>query len=189
MTGFRGYLCWTRADAEALPTEAVVATQAMFFATHAPLKIRRSDPSGRRAGGSSESVTEDMVHKDFLGRKPPGGVLLMPVIGESGTGKSHLVRWVKERTPSTGRREVIYLKKSETSLKAVVKALLAQVKSAELDKLRTDVDRMSSGLDQSALEQALVNRLQEALAAAPVEQGAARDLYGKDGLQVLLQDP
>lgn len=189
MTGFSGYLCWTRADAEALPTEAVVATPAMFFATHAPLKIRRSDPSGRRAGGDSETVTEDTVRKDFLARKVPGGVLLMPVIGESGTGKSHLVRWVKERTPSTDRREVIYLKKSETSLKAVVKALLAQVKSVELDKLRSDVDKMSSALDQAALEQALVNRLQEALAAARVEQGAVRDLYGKDGLQVLLQDP
>lgn len=189
MTGFSGYLCWTKANAEALPTEAVVATRAMFFATHAPLKIRRRDPSGRRAGGGSEAVTEDTVRKDFLGRKAPGGVLLMPVIGESGTGKSHLVRWVKERTPSTDRREVIYLKKSDTSLKAVVKALLVQVKSSELDKLRTDVDKMSSGLDQAGLEQALVNRLQEALAAAPVEQGTIRDLYGKDGLQVLLQDP
>lgn len=186
MTGFNGYLCWTRADAEALPTEAVVATRAMFFATHAPLKIHRSDPSGRRGTGE---VTEDMVRKDFLSRNAPGGVLLMPVIGESGTGKSHLVRWVMERTPPTDRRQVIYLKKSETSLKAVVRALLAQVKSSDLDQLRADVDKMSSGLDQAALEQALINRLQEALAAAPQERGPARDLYGKDGLQVLLQDP
>ena len=97
MTGFEGHRCWTPAGAADLPTEAVVASQAFFFATHAPLKIFRSDAGGRRAE-SAEPVTEEAVVADFLNRDAPGGVLLMPVIGESGTGKSHLVRWVKERT-------------------------------------------------------------------------------------------
>lgn len=188
MAGFEGYRCWTSEDAAALPTEAVVASRAFFFATHAPLKIYRSDPDGKR-DVSTKPVNEETVWKDFLSHNAPGGVLLMPVIGESGTGKSHLVRWVREKTPSTDKREVIYLPKSQTSLKAVVKALLAKVESAELNQLRADVDRMSSGLDQAALEQRLVNQLQEALAAAPAETGRARALSGKNGLQVVLQDP
>jgi hypothetical protein len=188
VAGFEGYRCWTIDDAVALPTEAVVASRAFFFATHAPLKIYRAEPDGRRTA-SAEPVNEEAVWRDFLRRKTSGGVLLMPVIGESGTGKSHLVRWVREKTPSTEKREVIYLPKSDTSLKAVVKALLAGVKNAALDQLRDDVDRMSSGLDQSGLEQRLVNQLQEALVAAPMETGPARVLSGMKGLAVLLLDP
>ena len=189
MADFGGYRCWTTQDAAALPTEAVVASRALFFATHAPLKIYRGNPDGSRTGTSAQSVTEEEVWKDFLGRKAPGGVLLMPVIGESGTGKSHLVRWVREMTPPTDRRVVIYLPKNKTSLKAVVQELLAEVESAELDQLRADVTKMSSQFDQAALEQRLVNQLQEALAAAPAETGPAHVLSGKTGLQVVLQDP
>jgi hypothetical protein len=188
MAEFEGFLCWTPEDAADLPTEAVVASRAFFFATHAPLKIHRSDPNGRLQD-ARDLVNEEAVRSDFLNRRLSGGVLLMPVIGESGTGKSHLVRWIREKTPSTVARQVIYLPKSQTSLKAVVKALLAEVKSAALDQLRDDVDRMSSGLDQSGLEQRLVNQLQEALVAAPMETGAARVLSGKKGLPVLLLDP
>jgi hypothetical protein len=189
MADFEGYRCWKTQDAAALPTEAVVASRALFFATHAPLKIYRGDPDGSRTGTSAQPVTEEEVWKDFLSRKAPGGVLLMPVIGESGTGKSHLVRWVREMTPPTDRRMVIYLPKNKTSLKAVVQELLAEVESAELDQLRADVTKMSSQLDQAALEQRLVNQLQEALAAAPPEAGPAHVLSGKTGLQVVLQDP
>lgn len=189
MAGFQGHRCWTIDDATALPTEAVVASSAFFFATHAPLKIYRSDPDGKRTDPSAKPVDEETVRTDFLSRTTSGGTLLMPVIGESGTGKSHLVRWVWEKTPTTDTRRVIYLPKSQTSLKAVVKALLAGVKSAALDQLRSDVERMSSGLDQSGLEQRLINQLQEALVAAPPETGTARVLSGKKGLAVLLLDP
>jgi hypothetical protein len=172
-----------------LPTEAVVASRALFFATHAPLKIYRSNPNSKRTDASAKPVDEETVWKDFLSRKTSGGILLMPIIGESGTGKSHLVRWVREKTPSTDKRKVIYLPKNKTSLKAVVQELLAEVEDRELNQLRGDVDRMSSQFDQPALEQRLVNQLQEALAAAPPETGPARILSGKSGLQVVLQDP
>ena len=189
MAAFERYRCWTPAGATALPTEAVVASTAFFFATHAPLKIYRSGPDGRRPDTPSAPVNEEDVRRDFLTRPTAGGVLLMPIIGESGTGKSHLVRWVREKTHSTPNRQVIYLPKSQTSLKAVVKVLLAEVQDDELDQLRSDIDRMTSGLDQARLEQRLVNELQEALAAAPKETGAVGVLSGKNGLSVLLLDP
>jgi hypothetical protein len=190
MAGFTGYRCWTPAGAADLPTEAVVASTAYFFATHAPLKIRRGTPSDIRGEGGEE-VSEEAVWNDFLDRPTAGGVLLMPVIGESGTGKSHLVRWVweKSKEASMNKRRVIYLPKNQTSLKAVVKALLAEVRNPELDQLRADVDRMTSELDKSGLEHRLLNHLQEALVAAPREAGPGAALVGPRGLSVLLLDP
>src|SRR5262249_54345593 len=134
-------------------------------------------------------VDEEEVRRDFLTRSTASGILLMPVIGQSGSGKSHLVRWVKEKTPSTDRRQVIYLPKTRTSLKAVVKTLLAEVEGSELDQLKADVDRMSSELDQKGLERRLLGQLHEAIAAADPVVGHARVLAGPGGLAVLLLDP
>ena len=150
MTDFSRYRCWETAVAAAtLTTEAVSPSPAVFFATHAPLRIYRSPASGRRPDNPGIPVDEEEVRNDFLTRPTANGILLMPVIGQSGTGKSHLVRWIKEKTPSTRDRQVIYLPKTRTSLKAVVKALLAEVEDGELDQLKADVDRMSTELDQA----------------------------------------
>ena len=167
MTDFSRFRCWETAVAAAtLTTEAVSPSPAVFFATHAPLRIYRSPAGGRRPDNPGIPVNEDEVQNDFLTRPTANGILLMPVIGQSGTGKSHLVRWIKEKTPSTDDRQVIYLPKTRTSLKAVVKALLAEVEDGELDQLKADVDRMSTELDQEGLERRLLGHLHEALAAA-----------------------
>lgn len=191
MDEFQQYLCWSPTVAGAtINTEAVSPAPAVFFATHAPLRIRRRHPEGR-ADVRSVEVTEEEVRRDFLERAAPNGVLLMPVVGESGAGKSHLVRWIHEKTPPTASRAVIYLPKTSTSLRAVVRAFLDQpdVESPELAQLRADVDRMSSELDQSSLERRLINELSEAVAVAEPKPGAARILAGPDRLAALLLDP
>jgi len=190
MTDFSRYRCWETAVAAAtLTTEAVSPSPAVFFATHAPLRIYRSPASGRHPGNPGIPVDEEAVRNDFLTRATANGILLMPVIGQSGTGKSHLVRWIKEKTPSTRTRQVIYLPKTSTSLKAVVRALLAEVEDGELDQLKADVDRMSTELDQAGLERRLLGHLHEALAAAEPPPGPGRVLAGPNGLAVLLLDP
>ncbi|MGH3400992.1 MAG: protein DpdH [Streptosporangiaceae bacterium] len=190
MTDFSHFRCWEPAMAAAtLTTEAVSPSPAVFVATHAPLRIYRSPVGGRSLDNPGIPVSEDEVQNDFLTRPTANGILLMPVIGQSGTGKSHLVRWIKERTLSTHDRQVIYLPKTHTSLKAVVKALLAEVKDGELDQLKADVDRMSTELDQQGLERRLLSHLHEALAAAESPAAPTRVLAGPNGLALLLLDP
>jgi hypothetical protein len=190
MTDFSCYRCWDPAVAAAtLSTEAVSPSASVFFATHAPLRIHRGLADGRRPDTPGTPVDEEAVRRDFLTRPTASGILLMPVIGQSGAGKSHLVRWVKEKTPDTDHRQVIYLPKTRTSLKAVVKTLLAEVEGSELAQLKADVDRMSAELDQAGLERRLLSHLHEALAAVEPAPGQARVLAGPAGLAVLLLDP
>ena len=191
MAEFRRYLCWSPLVAgTTISTEAVSPSPSVFFATHAPLRIRRRHPEAK-ADDRGTAVTEEDVRSDFLGRQMPTGVLLMPVIGESGTGKSHLVRWVHELTPSTDKRLVIHLPKTSTSLRAVVRTLLDQpgIDSPDLVQLRADVDRMSSELDEDSLQRRLILELSEAVAAADARPGPARVLSGPDKLASLLLDP
>ncbi len=189
MAEFRNFLCWTAEGAAALPVEAVVASRAFFFATHAPLTIYRANNEGARPEPPGAPLNEEAVCGELLSSPTRGGVLLLPVIGESGTGKSHLVRWVREKIDSTHKLQVIYLPKKQTSLRGVLKALLAQVDNPELNQLRADVDRMSSELDEKGLQQRLLNQLQEALVAAPRQPGRTGILSGTRGLGILLIDP
>src|SRR5580692_2244046 len=83
MTDFRRYRCWETAVAAAtLTTEAVSPSPAVFFATHAPLRIYRSPASGRGSDNPGVPVDEEEVRKDFLTRASANGILLMPVIGQ-----------------------------------------------------------------------------------------------------------
>jgi hypothetical protein len=192
---FAGYVCWTRADVDdTINTEAVHADRAVFLATHRPLSIvRRTWDSSDR----SEQVDEEAVLDDFLHRPPTGGVVLMPIRGESGTGKSHLVRWVKEALPAdTPDRRVIYLRKTETNLAAVVNALLIDLDGPLFDDIRNRVSRNIGQYDPERLPHELLDRLALALQfSTPAEQPRDRlqanmhkMLTSERGLPALLRD-
>lgn len=192
MADLRGYLCWDAETASTtINTEAINPSPAVFLATHAPLRIRQARIQGRSLVPMDSTVDENVVLKDFLGRKSDTGTLLMPVVGDSGSGKSHLVRWVRENIPFSDRYRVIYLEKSRTSLKAVVHALLEGAEGEALRKLKSDIDSFSTGLDETGLARRLINALNEALAATTPKDmsGPTRILAGPKGLASILQDP
>lgn len=196
MSDFRGKVCWEPPTAaNTIDTEAISPSPAVFRATHAPLRIKRARLDGRQLVLEEQHVDEQAVLHDFLHHKSNTGALLMPVVGESGSGKSHLVRWVQEHlADSDGQsasREVIYLEKHRTSLKAVIQALIARAESDELTQLKSEVDRFTSAVDAPALARRLVHSLNETLVAETGSgvSGPARQLFGPHGLGALLDDP
>jgi len=190
MAEFSRYVCWDPVEAASLiSTEAVSPSTSMFFATHAPLRIFRTHVQESQAADVGNPVNEHAVRHDFLNRPTANGVLLMPVIGDSGTGKSHLVRWIKECTPSDDKRRVIYLPKLGTSLKSVVTALLDDAAGEDFDALRAQVAEVTEQHDAAGLQNRLLNNLQEAILAAEPPAGPARILVAPSGLPALLLDP
>ncbi|WP_280364317.1 protein DpdH [Nocardia wallacei] len=188
----RGNLCWSPATAGAtLNTEAVSPSPEVFFATHVPLRIRRRHPDLRDDDTVAE-VNEQDVSRDFLERDPVNGVLLMPVLGESGSGKSHLVRWIAANTKSDDRRAVIYVEKSKTSLRGLIEILLNQpdIDSPVLDRLRERVHELANTLDTETLQRRLLNALAEAVERAePLGDRYRRSLVGPGKLGLILRDP
>ncbi|GIF63917.1 hypothetical protein Ais01nite_19520 [Asanoa ishikariensis] len=186
-------VCWTVSTAiSTLSTEAVSPSTAVFLATHAPLRIRRRDPQ-LLEGVAGAVVTEEDVLQDFLNRSPGNGALLMPVIGESGTGKSHLVRWVHERTSRmpVDHRVIIHIPKASTSLRALVRILLerSDIHSEKLTQLRNQVDDLASGMDEKALQRHLLFALAEAITGAqPGSDPSRRALVSQGKLAEVLRD-
>ncbi|MCC8244087.1 protein DpdH [Saccharothrix luteola] len=192
MGDLAGYLCWTPDSAASrISTEAVIPSSSLFLATHTPLRISRARLVQRGLVESGDFVDEHVVLEEFTNRKADSGALMMPLVGESGSGKSHLVRWVREHLKPATNQKVIYLEKTQTSLKAVVTALLSDVEDTSLDSLKREVSSFSVQIDPAALARKIVNSLNEALAnTKPAGLPALeRGLVGPNGLALLLQDP
>ncbi|MGW2326482.1 protein DpdH [Streptomyces sp. NPDC001700] len=198
MADFRGTLCWDPAvAASTINTEAVSPSRAVFLATHAPLRIKRARIlDGKEIAIEGDPIGERAVLTEFMALRADSGALLMPVVGDSGSGKSHLVRWVREELAvmeeGANRREVIYLEKSKTSLKAVVSTLIAKADSTELAQLKDDINRFTEGIDEESLARRILNELSEALEATPPQSESrplTRMLVGPGKLAAVLLDP
>jgi hypothetical protein len=189
MSELTGYVCWSRENVfSTIATEAVSPSDSVFLATHAPLDILRVSLTGRQ-GQTERVVTEADLLEDFLQRPTNNGVLVMPVLGASGAGKSHLVRWVHANTsPQRGRR-VIYLPKDSTSLAGVVGKLLIDLEGPPFDDIRRDVGKLGREVTRDALERRLLDQLAESLRVAEPSTPQERALVGENGLYLLLHDP
>jgi uncharacterized protein (DUF2267 family) len=106
-------------------------------------------------------VDSETLLRRFLA---PRDHVLVPVVGESGTGKSHLVRWMRVRLPATATREVIFVPKAQTNLREIVRALVDRLPEAERAQFTAELQGANDSL-KGALAQrtAILNELHTAL--------------------------
>lgn len=188
MTSQVNYVCWSSdVVSSTIPTEAATPSNEVLLATHAPLRItRRGGHGGHQA---SELVSEHQVLSEFLSSRPNNGVLIATVLGESGAGKSHLVRWANAKINRQPGRHVVYLQKTETSLKDVVEALLVGQTDPEFEEIRHKVSSLGTGMTLDEMEHKLLSELAEALRTAQADTPYGRALVGDDGLRLFFTDP
>ncbi|MGY1834364.1 protein DpdH [Blastococcus sp. SYSU DS0510] len=193
---YAGYRCW-RPDwvDETISTEAVTSSPAVFLATHRPLQIARTpvQTTDLQDRSAVRVVDEATVLKDFVQRRPVNGVLIMPVVGQSGTGKSHLVRWIREHLEERADRRVVYIEKTNTNLSGVVRALLSGLEGEQFDVIRQEVDRVVTDYDARRLPGELLTQLALSIEFATVDETKPdvryrRGLVGPGRLSALLRD-
>lgn len=181
-----GFTCW-RADAVAatIPTEAATPSDQVLMATHSPLRIRREGSTGKEA----EFLSEHDVVDEFLTTPLNAGVLIAPVLGESGAGKSHLVRWVNANISRVDGRHVIYLQKTQTSLRDVVEQLLIGKTGPAFDEIRRQVSGLGTAMSIEEMERKILAELAEALRSREAMGFLDKPLVGERGLGLLFLDP
>ena len=138
---FSHFTCWTRKSAaDAIAIDATESSDAVFLATHHPAHILRR-PFQQTEGG--EICTEEQVQEFVL--SDPADPLIIPVIGQSGSGKSHLVRWLKASFATADERlHVVHIPKYETSLKRVIERVITGFDNKDFDEIR---ERLSDARD------------------------------------------
>lgn len=154
--------CWSRQEADHLiPLEAEAVQDAVFHATHVPLALTEVQPSDLRVTTSTGGADEHEVLRYVLGRR---GTDIIPVLGKSGAGKSHLVRWLRNetlRSPDDAVR-VVFVPKHRTSLYGVVERVLGSFEDESFaEPFR---EKLSTAREADATDQELRERLRDEIA-------------------------
>jgi hypothetical protein len=160
---FRGFRCWRPEDVgEIMSREAAVRLAPVLLATHQPPHITKVSIPTAGSYPSLGVISQDECLEAIMADRDPS--LLAPIIGQPGTGKSHLVLWMKARLvqESAPNRKIIYLPKGETSLSRVIEILLDGRTGGGFDKIRESVANASRQM--TVKEQA--DRLRDELAIA-----------------------
>jgi phosphoglycolate phosphatase-like HAD superfamily hydrolase len=191
-----GFLCWKRERVgKVLGVEAESLSLSVFLAVHHPLRAQVLNyREATRAGESSRLekgtwLDQEQILTRFL--DPAATLVFVPVLGDPGTGKSHLVRWLGNRISDTSKRKVVRVPRS-TSLKGVLERILDGLDGDRFDEYR---ERLQKAASQPALEtskEILLNHL--ALYAGsnspdPVQASNRDEQFVVDGIPHLLHDP
>jgi hypothetical protein len=130
-------------------TDAEASDKAVLLAVHQSMQFER-----RVIGGESESVDlcdEHALLQAFLAPNPSDGRVIVPIVGSSGIGKSHVIRWLDaqiRRMPGSDRRVIIRIPKG-MSLKGVLGILLNDLSAPAYDRFRKDLVRAQEALEPS----------------------------------------
>ena len=182
MTEMHHYVCWTdEAVRASTPRDAASLEPGHFQAVHHPLRLQEK-PLGARSGG--RWVDESEIVRVLEGPLRPDGYLLVPVVGKSGTGKSHLVRWVAERTKDRDSWESRYLAKNRTSIRRVIEIVIEGLEGPAIDASREALLSAPARLEG---EEVLAERLLDELALIASEEQRA-DIDVADGRAAQMAD-
>lgn len=153
--------------------EAENPSDAVFLAVHQEMRlIRKSFQTSQ-----SEQRSQRQLLNEFL-RDDPSGRVILPILGESGIGKSHLVRWldVQLRQRSDHEtRHVIRIPKS-SSLKSVLGRILDGLEGPRYEEIRRQLQSAREQMDDVSAKQRIRAEL---LTAIERNYNAARERQAK----------
>ncbi len=113
--------------------DSITASQGDFLATHVAIKrlhlVNKFDimPTG------GKDYSEEAVYKKYI-LNPENKHQFVAVYGQSGTGKSHLIRWfeAKYRYDKPENEVVLFIRRSDNTLKGTIRQLLATPEVQEI---------------------------------------------------------
>jgi hypothetical protein len=184
---FTKFVCWdVDRVRRVMGVEATQTPDSIFLATHHPIAMYRQELID---APSQVTYSEEQFLKDFLAEQD---FAFVPVLGSSGTGKSHLIRWLAANIASTQKRRVLLIPKIGTNLKDIISLILEGMPGATFDEYRQRLNRATNSLTEAQAREQLLNQL--AAAVGPNGRGDRTQLsevedYLVGAVDALLYDP
>ncbi|WP_377480563.1 MAG: protein DpdH [Microcoleus anatoxicus] len=155
---FTKFVCWdVDRVRRVMGVEATQTPDSIFVATHHPIAMYRQELID---APSRVTYSEEQFLKDFLAEQD---FAFVPVLGSSGTGKSHLIRWLAANIESTQKRRVLLIPKIGTNLKDILSLILEGMPGASFDEYRQRLNRATSSLTEAQAREQLLNQLAAAV--------------------------
>lgn len=126
---------------EVIRTDATTVGEADFLATHTPFQQLGFTSSGTDLSQQIRVNEEEMFHNYLVRRLPEHQ--LIAVQGDNGSGKSHFIRWVKEkfrRIPELNDEAFIFISRHQSTLRGALEQIIRSnviesTKLQEIEKL------------------------------------------------------
>lgn len=158
--------CWNARDASVIiPVEAESTSDGVFLATHSTIPITQRDQVDNAVGG--KIVDEHALLKAV--QDQPADQPIIPILGKSGTGKSHLVRWLRSNLDTKESTRLIFVPKHRMSLRGILELILEHATGEKAEELRAKV---ATAVDAAADEKTAQLKLRAALAVNIETRGA-----------------
>ncbi|MFM2217260.1 MAG: hypothetical protein RL240_1578, partial [Planctomycetota bacterium] len=180
-------------------TEAEVAPDAVFLAVHQPMHLMRKK---YQSDDEAVSQKEIEVFEEFLQLDPDSGRVIMPIIGDSAVGKSHMIRWIDANLRLSSRAKnchIVRIPKS-SSMQDVLDLLLKDLEGENYDQLKKDLSkvRLPDNPDQARLDlrssltgalERLLDEIRAKQINGDISEDDKRRVSHVGGLINLLNDP
>lgn len=169
-----------------MDTDALHVQRHIFLATHHPIQMYKQT-SGVKVHNQGTAYDENTFLHDFLEKKEH---IFVPILGESGTGKSHLVRWLEAQIDPTGRK--VLLIPRLTNLKEIILMILEGLEGPLFDEYRQRVQHAVGNVTLAQAKEMLHNNI--TLAIGPngnhsMERLDDYEQYFVENLPHLFRDP
>ena len=139
---FEKYACWEPSEfKKVVYTEAEAIPDDIFLAIHTDNKINLSI-----YGNKPKEVTYNKFLSEFL-EGDYGNNVQVVIEGESGSGKSHLVQWIRQLIPINDKRYVLNIPKTETNLHSVLKNLIELLPNEKKIEYNAKLQKKDVGLN------------------------------------------
>ena len=138
---FENYTCWNPNEiTSVIRTEAEASEDSVFLAVHADNKINVSIHKAKSKALKYSTFLDKFIHEDY------GNNVLAVIEGESGSGKSHLIQWLRLHIPVSDNRLLLTIPKTETNLYSILKKLIGYLSNNEQAKYAEKLKRTETGL-------------------------------------------
>lgn len=163
----KNYLCWKPGTVRQIINPfAEHMADGLFRAVHTDWDLMVSPPVGKSfqevTDLSFDGLSPTAFLEDFLRSDRPH--VLAAILGETGSGKSHLVHWMRLHLKSSESRLVLVVRKSGTSLRAIVRMIIDELPIEEQQGFLDTLNASGEGTaTRAGQKQQLLNDLAQSI--------------------------
>lgn len=114
-----------RRIAQVITTNAISVNRNEFLATHTPFNNLKYTTSGREVN-NPKIISEDDIFKEYIVKQQDRHNFIV-VQGDNGSGKSHFIRWVKEKYQNEidmDKEALIFISRGQNTLKGTLEQII-----------------------------------------------------------------
>jgi Cdc6-like AAA superfamily ATPase len=159
--GFAGYVCWTAARVQE-SVHGDIATlglnaDAVFLAAHVPMGVTHLRGTSVMAESGEGMVLQAL--QESMGT--PERNTVIAVTGESGSGKSHLVRWLRAHLRDDAENyHLVYVPRELATLRDLIGRILDHLpKSDEAERVRSELEKAVTRRSPAQMAETLIDHL------------------------------